>query len=164
MTAYRIHVTKDYLTFSSGHFITYDGHECERLHGHNYRVGVTVEGPLSASRYVLNFVVVKRTMKRLTDELDHRVLLATRNPLIRVREEGDQVTAEVKGRRYMFPRDDVVLIPIENTTAELLATHLAGRFREVLETLGERSLTAIEIEVEESTGQSAIYRESLAAG
>jgi len=164
MTAYRIHVTKDYLTFSSGHFITYDGHECERLHGHNYRVGVTIEGPLSASRYVLNFVVVKRTMKRLTDELDHRVLLATRNPLIRVREEGNQVAAEVKDRRYLFPRDDVVLVPIENTTAELLATHLARRFREELEKLGERSLTAIEVEVEESVGQSAIYRESLAAG
>ena len=164
MTAYRIHVTKDYLTFASGHFITYDGHECERLHGHNYRVGVTVEGPLSSSQYVLNFVIVKRTMKRLTDELDHRVLLPTQNPLVEVREEGDQVRAEVKGRRYVFPREDVVLVPIANTTAELLATHLARRFKEELQTLGERSITAIEIEVEESTGQSAIYRESLAAG
>jgi 6-pyruvoyltetrahydropterin/6-carboxytetrahydropterin synthase len=163
MKAYRIHVTKDYLTFASGHFITYDGHECERLHGHNYRVGVTVEGPLSPSQYVLNFVVVKRIMKRLTDELDHRVLLATENPLIEVRAEGDQVRAEVKGRRYVFPREDVVLVPIANTTAELLATHLARRFKEELRALGERSLTAIEIEVEESTGQSAIYRESLAA-
>jgi 6-pyruvoyltetrahydropterin/6-carboxytetrahydropterin synthase len=84
--------------------------------------------------------------------------------LIEVREEGGQIAAEVKDRRYLFPRDDVVLVPIENTTAELLATHLAKRFREELEKLGERSLTALEIEVEESTGQSAIYRESLAAG
>ncbi len=162
MTAYRIHVNKDYLTFASGHFITYDGHECERLHGHNYRVGVTVEGPLSPSQYVLNFVTVKRTMKRLTDELDHRVLLATENALIEVREQGDEVHAECKGRRYVFPRGDVVLVPIANTTAELLATHLARRFKEELHALGERSLTAIEIEVEESTGQSAVYRESLA--
>jgi 6-pyruvoyltetrahydropterin/6-carboxytetrahydropterin synthase len=164
MATYRVHVTKDYLTFASGHFITYEGHECERLHGHNYRVGVTVEGPLAASYYVMNFVTVKRTMKRLADELDHRVLLPTANPAVQVREEGDEVHASFKSRRYVFPKDDVVLLPIENTTAELLATHLARRFKEELSALGERSLTAIEVEVEESTGQSAFYREALGGG
>ena len=161
MEPFRVLVRKDYLTFASGHFITYEGHECERLHGHNYRVGVTLEGPLSASQYVLNFVTVKRTMKRLTDELDHRMLLPTENPAIEVREEGDSVSARCKGRRYVFPRADVVLLPIANTTAELLARHLAGRLKEELEALGERSLTALEVEVEESAGQSAFYRESL---
>jgi 6-pyruvoyltetrahydropterin/6-carboxytetrahydropterin synthase len=164
MSSYRIRVTKDYLTFASGHFISFEGHECERLHGHNYRVGVTVEGPLSPSQYVLNFVTVKRTMKRLTDELDHRVLLPTQNPVIQVREEGNEVRASFKERRYVFPRDDVALVPIANTTAELLATHLARRFKEELEAMGERGLTALEIEVEESTGQSAFYRESLDGG
>lgn len=162
MESYRVHVSKDYLTFCSGHFITYDGHECEKLHGHNYRVGVTLEGPLGASHYVLNFVTVKRTMKRLTDELDHRVLLATRNPLIEVREEGDHVAAACRGRRYLFPRADVVLLEIANTTAELLARHLARRFQAELRAMGEGPITAIEVEVEESAGQSAFYRETLA--
>jgi 6-pyruvoyltetrahydropterin/6-carboxytetrahydropterin synthase len=161
MSSYRVHVTKDYLTFAAGHFITYEGHECEKLHGHNYRVSVTVEGPLAASRYVMNFVTLKRTMKRLADELDHRMLLATANSLIELREEGDEVHARCKGRRYVFPRSDVVLLPIENTTAELLATHLAQRLKQELAALGETHLTAMEIEVEESTGQSAFYRESL---
>jgi hypothetical protein len=58
----------------------------------------------------------------------------------------------------------VALVPIANTTAELLATHLARRFKEELEAMGERGLTALEIEVEESTGQSAFYRESLDGG
>ncbi len=159
--SWRVHVTKDYLTFASGHFITYDGHECEKLHGHNYRVGVTLEGPLGPSLYVMNFVTIKRTMKRLADELDHRVLLATENPLIEVREEGDEVVASCKGRRYVLPRSDVVLLPLENTTAELLARHLAGRLKEELAAMGERAMTALEVEVEESAGQSAIYRESL---
>ena len=163
MEGFRVHVRKDYLTFSSGHFITYDGHECEKLHGHNYRVGVTLEGTLSPSQYVVNFVTVKRTMKRLTDELDHFMLLPTRNPVIEVREEeGGHVSATFKGRRYVFPRQDVVLLPIANTTAELLARHLAGRLKQELGELGASSLTAIEIEVEESPGQSAIYRETLA--
>ena len=43
---YKVRVTKDYLVFCSGHFISYEGHRCERLHGHNYRAAVEVVGPL----------------------------------------------------------------------------------------------------------------------
>jgi 6-pyruvoyltetrahydropterin/6-carboxytetrahydropterin synthase len=161
MESYRVHVSKDYLTFSSGHFITFEGHECEKLHGHNYRASVTLEGPLSEPQYVLNFVTIKRTMKRLTDELDHLLLLPTRNPTIEVREEGDHVTATCEGRRYLFPRRDVVLLPISNTTAELLARHLAQRLKQELDAIGGSHITALEIEVEESEGQSAFYRETL---
>ena len=159
--AYRVHVSKDYLQFSSGHFITFEDHVCEKLHGHNYRASVTIEGPLGSAHYVINFVTVKRTMKRLTDELDHRMMLPTENPEIDVREEGGEVTVHCRERRYVFPRSDVVLLPIANTTAELLATHLVGRLKEELAALGERQPAAIEIEVEESPGQSAFYREEL---
>jgi len=43
---YRVCVTKDYLVFSAGHFITFEGNICERLHGHNYRVQAEVFGQL----------------------------------------------------------------------------------------------------------------------
>jgi 6-pyruvoyltetrahydropterin/6-carboxytetrahydropterin synthase len=66
------------------------------------------------------------------------------------------------GHTYVFPRRDVVLLPVENTTAEMLAEYLAGL---LVEELGERSnLAAIVVEVEESPGQSATFRRSLAAG
>lgn len=44
MSSFRIHVAKEYLSFSAGHFITYNGHQCEPLHGHNYRARITLEG------------------------------------------------------------------------------------------------------------------------
>ena len=40
-----VRVTKDFLVFSAAHFITFAGDQCERLHGHNYRVEVQAEGP-----------------------------------------------------------------------------------------------------------------------
>ncbi|MBA3521290.1 MAG: 6-carboxytetrahydropterin synthase, partial [Gemmatimonadales bacterium] len=39
-SSFRVQVSKDYLVFASAHFITFRGHQCESLHGHNYRVGV----------------------------------------------------------------------------------------------------------------------------
>jgi 6-pyruvoyltetrahydropterin/6-carboxytetrahydropterin synthase len=160
---FRVSVTKDYLVFASAHFITFAGHRCEGLHGHNYRARVTVEGELDAeSWFVFDFVVIKRIMRGLCDEIDHKVLLPLQNPKIQIGEEGDSVTVAYEGTpRYVFPKKDCSLLPIPNTTVEMLAQLLATRFRGELETLGARGLTAIEMEVEENFGQTAVYREAL---
>jgi 6-pyruvoyltetrahydropterin/6-carboxytetrahydropterin synthase len=81
---------------------------------------------------------------------------------VQVRETGDTVTVAVSGKpRYVFPRGDCVLLPLPNTTVEMLAQYLARRVREALAASGEVALTAVEVEVEENVGQSATYRESL---
>jgi 6-pyruvoyltetrahydropterin/6-carboxytetrahydropterin synthase len=156
---YEVHVTKDYLGFCSGHFITYDGSLCETLHGHNYRASIRLAGQPDPNHYVYNFTTIKRMMRQICDELDHRMLLPRDNPLIAIEDDGESITARYKNRRYCFPREDVVLIPIPNTTAEMLARYLCGRVRAWLAEHGAAQLSTIAIEVEESPGQSAIYRE-----
>ena len=160
MAEYKVIVEKDYLVFASGHFITYTG-LCETLHGHNYRARVEVEGELDENSYVWDFVSLKRLMRRLVDELDHRMLLPRDNPALRVREEGDGVEVLYKERRYVFPGSDVVLLPVPNTTAEMLAHYLAGRVKEELLRAGAGKLSALAVEVEESFGQSAWCRERM---
>jgi 6-pyruvoyltetrahydropterin/6-carboxytetrahydropterin synthase len=163
--SFRVQVAKDYLVFASAHFITFPGHRCEKLHGHNYRVAAAVEGPLTEDAwYVLDFTELKRIMRQLCDEIDHVVLLPMQNPHVRVEERGDSVHVTYDGApRYVFPRRDCCLLPIPNTTVEMLAQHLAGRARAELGSLGLGHLTAVEIEVEENFGQSATYREHLVA-
>jgi 6-pyruvoyltetrahydropterin/6-carboxytetrahydropterin synthase len=161
MPEYKVIVEKDYLVFACGHFITYTG-LCETLHGHNYRARVEVEGALDENSYVLDFVGLKRLMRRLVDELDHRMLLPLDNPDLRLTAEGDGVEVLYKERRYVFPRSDVVLLPIPNTTAEMLARYLCGRVKEELLRAGAGRLSALAVEVEESFGQSAWCRENIA--
>jgi 6-pyruvoyltetrahydropterin/6-carboxytetrahydropterin synthase len=160
---FKVAVTKDYLVFASAHFITFPGHRCEKLHGHNYRTRVVVEGGLDPeAHYVLDFSMLKDIMKRLTDEIDHRVLLPLESTKIQVRESGDTVTVAVAGKpRYVFPRTDCALLPVPNTTVEMLAQYLAGRLCKELASSGGVALRAVEVEVEENFGQSATYRESL---
>jgi 6-pyruvoyltetrahydropterin/6-carboxytetrahydropterin synthase len=160
---FRVTVTKDYLVFASAHFITFAGHRCEGLHGHNYRARVTVEGELDEeSWFVFDFVVIKKIMRGLCDEIDHKVLLPLQNPKLQIGEQGESVTVAYEGTpRYVFPKGDCSLLPIPNTTVEMLAELLAGRFRAELEKMGAGGLTAIEMEVEENFGQTAVYRETL---
>ena len=150
-----VRVTKDYLVFSSGHFITFNGGECERLHGHNYRAAVEVEGGLDEDHYVFDFIALRDLTRAITDELDHRMLLPTGSELIRVEEDGPNWRVRYRDRHWSFPRDECVLLPVANTTAELLADYIAGR---LLRALADRGLPAPEVlrvEVEECFGQAA---------
>ena len=163
---FRIAVTKDNLVFASAHFITFPGHRCEALHGHNYRTRVVVEGGLDAeAHYVFDFGELKHLMKELIDEIDHKVLLPLNNPKLQIAMEGDGVSvAYEREPRYRFPKRDCALLPIPNTTVEMLAQYLAARLRSALEQRAGSAvqLVAIEVEVEETFGQSASYRESFA--
>jgi len=160
---FRVSVTKDYLVFASAHFITFAGHRCEGLHGHNYRASVTIEGTLNQEAwFVFDFVELKRIMKRLCDDIDHLVLLPTQSTRVTVTEDGEVVNVAVDGKpRYVFPRKDCALLPIPNTTVEMLAQMLTERLRAELESRGATGLTAFEMEVEENFGQSAVYRLTL---
>ena len=103
---FKVRVTKDHLVFCSGHFISYEGDKCERLHGHNYRTAVEIEGELDANHYVFDFIALKHRTKAITDELDHRMMLATRNPLIHVEEGPRSVRVRYREREWLFPREE----------------------------------------------------------
>jgi 6-pyruvoyltetrahydropterin/6-carboxytetrahydropterin synthase len=160
---FRVQVSKDYLVFASAHFITFKGHQCETLHGHNYRVGVAVEGAVdSETLFVLDFSVLKQIARRLVDRIDHKVLLPALNPKLAYREDGDRISVDYFGQpTYVFPKRDCVLLPIPNSTAEMLAQYLGTQMREELAAGGYTHLTSLELEVEENYGQSATYHEAL---
>ncbi len=152
---YKVRVTKDYLVFSSGHFITYLGDLCERIHGHNYRTAVEVEDDLDENHYVFDFIALKNHTRAITDELDHRMLLPTQNALIKLEEDGPNWKVVYRDRYWSFPQDECVLLPIANTTAELLANYIADRLLEAFKAQGLKAPRILRVEVEESFGQAA---------
>ncbi|NQT36737.1 MAG: 6-pyruvoyl tetrahydropterin synthase family protein [Planctomycetes bacterium] len=153
-----VSVGKDRLMFSASHFITYAGGECERLHGHNYRVGVELEGPLGEGRYVVDFEALREVLWGLLAPWDHRVLLPTAHPLIRVADGDAEVEVVYGQRRWVFPRSDCTLLPLANTTAELLAQHLAEALLAQLDRRFGLRPRRLDVEVEESPGLSAHYQ------
>ncbi|MBN1443518.1 MAG: 6-pyruvoyl tetrahydropterin synthase family protein [Planctomycetes bacterium] len=160
MERYRIRVSKDYLTFSSAHFITLEGSQCERLHGHNYRVAAELEGPLQEEGLIFDFTELKRMLRLITSELDHRLLVPTASRRIAVEEEGERIRLSMGGREWVVPRCDCVLLPLSSTTAELLARHIAGRLVEELEKKGAGFVETVRVQVEEAAGQVAEYETS----
>lgn len=154
---YRVRVTKDHLVFSAAHFITFNGNICERLHGHNWRVAVEVAGALDENSYVFDFIALRDATQQLINQLDHRMLLPTQHPAIHVTADDQEVTATFEKRRWVFPREDCILLPVANTTAELIARWMAGQLKETIQLHpGSRQLQSLQVHVEENFGQWAI--------
>jgi 6-pyruvoyltetrahydropterin/6-carboxytetrahydropterin synthase len=158
---YHVRIEKDYLVFSAGHFITYAGEICERLHGHNYRVAAEVQGPLDANHYVVDFIALRDTLKAIVDELDHHMLLPTAHPMIKVVADEREVTATFEDRRWVFPRCDCILLPVPNTTSELLARYIAERLLGDLTARGHTRPDTLRVEVDECFGNVAVCEMSL---
>ena len=62
--------------YDSAHWLTRvpEGHKCGRMHGHTYRLIVTVNGPIEPDGFVIDFTDLKDVVDPVIDKLDHHVL------------------------------------------------------------------------------------------
>src|SRR5271157_2648024 len=114
--------------FSASHFL-FNHEKCSRLHGHNYMVNVEVIGPLNDQHLVVDFFDLKARTMEILDGLDHAILLAELSPEMNIVREQGQVKVDFNEKHYEFPEIDVRFLPIEATTAELLAKYIHDQLK-----------------------------------
>jgi 6-pyruvoyl tetrahydropterin synthase/QueD family protein len=156
----KVKIESGYLNFSSAHFITYGG-KCERLHGHNYGVLVEIEGTLGEDKLIFDFTVLKRLTKDICRRLDHRFLLPLYNPHIELQASDSEWELHFGQRRYIFPREDVVELPIDNSTAERIAEYIGNELCSLLAEYDTSNLSTLLVGVAEAPTQMAYYQRSL---
>lgn len=62
-------------------------------------------------------------MKALVDELDEHWLVPGELPVLTVRRlDGGHTEVRYRERRYLAPDEDVIIMPMNNLSAEILAT------------------------------------------
>lgn len=155
---YSIKVYKQYFNFASSHFLIFDDGSREPLHGHNYRVMVKGEAPSLNADVVFDFLDIKPIVREVCDSLDHKLLLPKDNPKLQIHESDNNYKVITPDEsEFSFPKQDVLLLPILNTSAERLAIYINERVREITFERFNFKFSSFEIEVEETPGQSAIY-------
>ncbi len=153
-----IRVEKEYHKFSAAHFLIFDDGSAERLHGHNYRVGVEIGARRERHGMVVDFKQIKPLIGDILERLDERLLIPGLHPTLTCdHDDNGEVTIRYLDRRYVVPELDVVVLPITNTSSENLAHWIAVSLAEAVRvrfpSLGLRSL---EVSVEETPGQRGI--------
>ena len=151
---HRIRIARAEHKFSCAHMTVFADGTKERLHGHNYTVAVAIEVERVDLEAMIPFAPIKAAIAELCAAWRERVLLAAGNPWFEVigDSEGDELEFRLCGARYVMPRGDALLLPIDNVSVEALAAHVA-------ELLGARiarpGMLSLAVTIEESPGQGA---------
>ena len=162
---FTVRLRKAVHVFCAGHFITLTDDLCEAVHGHNWTVGADVEGVPDAHGMVVDFIKLRDLLTGITSRLDHRMLLPMANPLLQVTTADaapgrQEVTVRFHDRRWVFPADECVLLPVANATAEWIAKWIGHELLAGLAAAGSPVRGTLRIEVDECFGQSAIWEAS----
>lgn len=157
-TSYEVYVSKDSFKFNAAHFIAYRGFR-ERLHGHNYRVSVRMEGPVGDDGYVVDFGDIKRATRAVCESLNERVIVPMLSDVITIEREGGELRMTCEdGTRFSFPEADCVLLDIRHSSAEELAAWFGEKLKQALPILERRGVTTLEVGVAEAPNQEARFR------
>lgn len=151
-----LQLAKQNFKFSSAHFLIFDEKNAERLHGHNYRVeveiGIPDQGQLATRGFFIDFNVFKKYIKAALDRWDERVLLPAQQKDMTFVEKGLTLEVTFRDRFYAFPLNEVVRLPVNNTSVEQLSKLLAEDF---MREFSQYSLPHLTVFVEETPGQGA---------
>ncbi len=162
MERWSIELSKEYFKFSAAHFLIFPDGSAERLHGHNYRVFVEIQAELSKHGLVIDFKMIKPVVREMLDELDEHFLVPGEHSELVCETRGDSCEIRYRERRYVIPRDDVIVLPINNTSSENFAgwigreleRRLQARFADVV-------VRRLRVAVEETSGQRGVYYREL---
>tara|TARA_B100001996_G_C18507172_1_gene533852 strand:- start:131 stop:619 length:489 start_codon:yes stop_codon:yes gene_type:complete len=158
--SFSVNVNSVKLRFASAHMATL-GDELEPLHGHNYVVSCTVTGDLTDDDWVIDFSVIKNAVYDACKLLDHKFILQRNSSILEIDENNEFWFIVHNQKEYKFPKNDVVALDINNTTAENLAKWLFYSIKEAILTNNYSNIYEMSIEVEEMPGQSGIYKSKL---
>lgn len=149
-----LHLYKQNFKFSAAHFLIFDEKRAERLHGHNYQVRVSIKFNQDVHElgYLVDFNLLKKQIKSRLDQWDEMVLIPAKNSEMKISYKFQNIDINFRDRFYSFPKNEVVLLDIVNTSVELLSELLAHDFYEDFKSLGVKT---VQVSVEETRGQGA---------
>ena len=114
--------------FAAAHFLSHYRGKCEKLHGHNYRVRMWVQGTeLNEGGMLADFSLLKKALKEAVDALDHSNL----------------------NDMEIFQNDP---------SAERIARFIFEKAKEILPELGVESSLLYAVDVFETSGSMARYK------
>ena len=161
-TAFEVYVSKDTFKFNAAHFVAFQGYR-ERLHGHNYRVGVRLLGQrtIGADGYVIDFGDVKVVCKSVCKRLNEHFLCPIHSDVLEITTTEESVRISCQDASvFVFPRQDCALLPIVHATTEEMAVYLWAEILKGLRAdfLQQRGIHTMEVTVAEAIGQEATFR------
>lgn len=153
----KIRISEPSLSFDYAHFLP-DIQKCSTIHGHTASLEVEVAGEKAGPGLVVDFGMLKRIIREVISELDHRILVCEKYVESR---SDSSVTIGFAGKggeyRLSAPLSQVFIMPFESTIENIAAYLAESIFKHMPE-----NVHYVRVTVSEGVGkfaESIVYRE-----
>lgn len=156
--SYVLLLRKESFKFSCSHFTIFSATHAERLHGHNYRLSVNV-ALKSLDQNIgmaFDFNEIKPVIQKTCNELDEYILIAEKSPYLEIKKVAKSIEVNFAKKNYVFPLEDVRLLPIVNVSTEELARYVSEKIVEYVKPK-KLPIHSISVTVKETQGQGVSY-------
>lgn len=161
---WKIHLEKPSYKFSAAHMTIFPDGSKEPLHGHNYQVKLALTLSKNDPKNWLDFSLLKSIAKPICEELDEKIIIAGNNQHTSILDDGNGYNIKISNKEYRFPKDEVILLDIDNVTVEFLAQIFCIRLIESIRTNHFRqhpevfsAIQKISVRIDETLGQGASF-------
>ena len=120
---------KEKIRFSSAHVIP-EYENCGRLHGHTYAFHIKLFGKPDEKGIILDFSIIKAVLKDIVKKIDHKIMIPKNSKFAKIKINDNFVNMETLGKKYVFPKEDCIILPIDSTSAEKLSLYILDKFIE----------------------------------
>ena len=156
---YEIRIRKEALKFAAAHMTVFRDGTKEALHGHQYLPTLSIQLKSATFENTAPFSDFKAAMKKIANLWDEKVLLATENPHYKkLKQTKDSLEFTLCKKRYLLPRDEIILLKTDNVTCESLAkAYFEVLSHELKNAFADSNVLSVSVYIEESPGQGAAY-------
>lgn len=109
------------LKFSAGHFTIFSSTSRERLHGHNYYLEAAISADMGEPGITFNYKIFRQRLVNLCQQLHLFFLLPKHSPYLQITEQEQHYHIVFNHDSFLFPKGDVLLLPVANITLEELS-------------------------------------------
>ncbi|MEW8136069.1 MAG: 6-carboxytetrahydropterin synthase [Candidatus Thiodiazotropha endolucinida] len=161
---FAVNVHPGELHFNSAHFITFDN-SCENLHGHNFHLRIQAYGDNNEDAFVIDFVQLNRLAAEICSGLHDKVLLPGKSDEVAIKKSSGQLEVSSYDKVFSLPADNCLILPVANTTAEMIAWYIMESLLPKLEACAALThVKNLEVAVEEADHQWGICRRVIHSG
>ena len=151
-----IQIDKQAQHFSSAHFTIFSATSRERLHGHNFRIGVSITGDIDDNGLCFDYAIYKKIVQQLCQRYDEYTLIAKHSPHLTISE--DDTFYFVEHNKIVMPllKTDTILLPVLNVTIEELSNYLLDEILGDYTQVDELKINRFELRVSSGPDQWGI--------
>lgn len=149
-----IELFKEALKFSAGHFTVFSSTDRENIHGHDYRIHVSLTTEIEDEGLSFDYRFYEKKLLPLCRSLDKTILIAGLCKYLKVSEEGDYCCVVFNGEKMMLLHRDATVLPIYNVTVEELSNWFLQQLVGEQEELRNHRIQKIEVKVLTGLGRS----------